>query len=70
MNRPELRASIARKGITNRKLAEILGLSEQAFYNKIQGKTEFKESEIKSLATILKLSMRDVDNIFFDKCVN
>ena len=50
MNCPELRASIARAGITNRKLAEHLGLSEQAFYNKIQGDTEFKGSEIKGLA--------------------
>lgn len=70
MNCPELRASIARAGITNRKLAEHLGLSEQAFYNKIQGDTEFKGSEIKGLAKILNLSMKDVNTIFFDRDVN
>ena len=64
MNCPELRASIARAGITNRKLAEHLGLSEQAFYNKIQGDTEFKGSEIKGLAKVLNLSMKDVNTIF------
>lgn len=70
MNCPELRASIARAGITNRKLAEHLGLSEQAFYNKIQGDTEFKGSEIKGLAKVLNLSMKDVNTIFFDCDVN
>ena len=70
MNCPELHASIARAGITNRKLAEHLGLSEQAFYNKIQGDTEFKGSEIKGLAKVLNLSMKDVNTIFFDRDVN
>lgn len=64
MNCPELRASIARTGVSNRKLSELLGISEQAFYNKIQGATEFKGSEIKKLANILCLSMTDVNNIF------
>lgn len=70
MNCPELRAAIARVGITNRRIAEYLGLSEQAFYNKIQGETEFKGSEIKGLAKVLNLSMRDINTIFFDKDVN
>ena len=70
MNCPELRAAIARVGITNRRLAECLNLSEQAFYNKIQGETEFKGSEIKGLAKVLNLSMKDVNTIFFDKDVN
>ncbi len=70
MNCPELKAAIARAGVTNRKLALRLGLSEQAFYNKIQGETEFKGSEIKCLATELRLSMEEVNLIFFDREVN
>lgn len=70
MNCPELRASIARVGVSNRKLAETLGISEQAFYNKIQGGSEFKGSEIKKLANILCLSMTEVNSIFFDGNVN
>lgn len=70
MNYPELRASIARAGVSNRKLSEFLGISEQAFYNKMQGGTEFKGSEIKKLASVLCLSMVDVNNIFFDASVN
>ena len=70
MNYAELRASIARKGITNRRLAEALGISEQSLYNKMQGIREFKNSEIKHISKILGLSMRDVNIIFFDKSVN
>ena len=70
MNYAELRASIARKGITNRHLAEALGISEQSLYNKMQGIREFKNSEIKHISKILGLSMRDVNIIFFDKSVN
>lgn len=70
MNYPELRAAIARSGKTNRSLAKELGLSEQCFYNKMQGETEFKGSEIKKLARCLGLSMKGVDEIFFDGIVN
>ena len=70
MNCPELWASIARVGVSNRKISELLGISEQALYNKMQGNTEFKGSEIKRLANILCLSMADVNNIFFDASVN
>ena len=64
MNRSELRAEIARAGISNRKIAAEMDISEQAFYNKMSGTTEFKESEIKKLIQILGLSAADVDRIF------
>lgn len=70
MNYPEFRAAIARSGITNRELAHSLGLSEQAFYNKANGQTEFKNSEIKKLSGLLRLSMDAVNQIFFDAMVN
>lgn len=64
MNCPELRAAIARKGITSRQIARTLRLSEQAFYNKVQGTSEFKDSEIKILAEVLNLSIAQVNYIF------
>lgn len=70
MNSPEFRTAIARAGISNRDIAAKIGLSEQAFYNKLSGKTEFKNSEIQKLATILSLSMNAVNVIFFDGKVN
>lgn len=70
MNQGEFRAAVARANISNRVLSARLGLSEQAFYNKMSGKTEFKNSEIVKLADILNLSINDVNNIFFGNLVN
>ena len=64
MNRSELRAEFARQGISNRDLAKELNISEQAFYNKMSGASEFKESEIKTLIRILGLTAADVDRLF------
>ncbi|MDD2956680.1 MAG: DUF739 family protein [Oscillospiraceae bacterium] len=65
MNISELKAEIARKNVTYRKLAEQLQISEQAFYNKLNGHSEFKSSEIKTVAHALRLSVKDVNKIFF-----
>ena len=70
MNRSELRAQIARQGISNRQIARELNISEQAFYNKMSGETEFKESEIKKLVQILGFTAEDVDRIFLSENVN
>lgn len=64
LNRTELRAEIARKEITNRTISRELGISEQAFYNKMNGTSEFKESEIKGIVRVLGLTAADVDRIF------
>lgn len=70
MNSPEFRAAVARRGKTNRELARELGISETAFSNKVWGRSQFKNSEIKKLTGILELSMEDVNTIFFDSAVN
>lgn len=70
MDYPGLRAEIARCGISKQALAAQMGLSEQAFYNKLAGRTEFKNSEIKAIAKELSLSMEKVNFIFFDNGVN
>lgn len=64
MDRSELKAEIARKGITYRFIAAELHISEQAFYNKLNGDTEFKESEIKTLVRVLGLTPSRVNEIF------
>ena len=70
MNQAEFRAAVARAGITNRDMAAHLGMSEQALYNKANGKTEFKGSEIVKAAKLLNLNIDDVNIIFFDASVN
>lgn len=64
MNRTELRVEITRKELSNRFIAKELGISEQAFYNKISGVREFKESEIKKLIQLLELTPERVNEIF------
>lgn len=70
MNYPELRAAIARNGVSNRSIASQLSITEQALNNKMNGKTEFKNSEIKKLSQLLGLSLGEVNYIFFDSIVN
>ena len=64
MDRAELRAEIARSGLSNLSLARQLGISDQAFYNKMNGKSEFRESEIRKLVEILSLSPEKLNLIF------
>lgn len=70
MNCKEFRAAIARAGVSKREIAAQLGVSEQAFYNKLNGRAEFKNSEIVKLSEMLGLSMADVNLIFFSGSVN
>lgn len=70
MNNGELRVALVRNKVSNRELAMMVGLSEQALYNKINGTTEFKNSEIMKIVKVLNLSLQDVNAIFFDGKVN
>mgnify|MGYP002520017536 CR=1 FL=1 len=70
MNVPELRAEIARANIKHKVIAETLGISKQAFLNKMNGNSEFKASEIRTLAEMLNLPLEKVSYIFFETSVN
>ena len=60
MNASELRAAISRRRRTYRSLAKSIGISEQALYNKLDGRSEFKASEIGTIATELgQMCIRD-----------
>lgn len=67
MNASELRAAISRRRRTYRSLAKSIGISEQALYNKLDGKSEFKASEIGTIATELGLSPAETNYIFFSR---
>ncbi len=64
MNHALLAYIIKEKGFTKDKMASLLGLSRQGFYNKLGGVKEFKASEIKKLALILKLTNSQKNLIF------
>ncbi len=52
IQREELRELMYAKKITAKNLADILGISKQAFYNKLNSNTEFTEREICRLIQI------------------
>jgi predicted transcriptional regulator len=55
-------------------IAEKMGISRQTLYLKMNGKREFKTSEITNLCDILRLTNEEKERIFFtdavDKYVN
>lgn len=64
INSELLRDTIKRTGRKNKYIAESIGISENSLRNKINCKTEFTASEIVELTKILKLSRKDVSDIF------
>ncbi len=60
-----LRAAIIVAGYKIPQLAEMLGISVQSFYNKINNRTEFLASEIDALCAALHLTVVQRMSIFF-----
>lgn len=60
----KLKAVIENKGIKCSFLADKLGISRQAFSNKLNNKTPFKATEIKIICDTLDINKRDCFIIF------
>lgn len=60
-----LRNRIDRSGYKLRYIAEQCGLSYQGFLPKLNGEREFTQSEIMTLARLLRLTTDEVREIFF-----
>lgn len=58
----KLKAKLAEKGCTYGNIAKIMGITPQAFTNKISGKTQFLHKEIAAACAYLEAD----PNIFFD----
>lgn len=65
MNAKELAAELARNSISIPKAADSIGIGKKAFYSKMKGESEFKQSEISKLKNLLHLSDSRVSEIFF-----
>lgn len=66
LNVLEFRAAMVRKGYTQKALAEILGISEKTFGERLKSK-RFGSEEIEKLITVLEIS--DPMPIFFSNAV-
>lgn len=64
-----LKAKIIEKNIEKKKIAECLGISPTSLNYKINGKTEFKGSEIQLLSKILGIE-NEKDAYFFNQKVD
>lgn len=65
-----LREIIKRKGLKMNYLAEQLGLSDYGFALKVDGKNEFKTSEVARLCDLLSItSLKEKEGLFFAKNV-
>lgn len=66
LNVLEFKAAMVRKGYTQKALAEILGISEKTFCERLKNK-RFGSEEIEKLITVLEIS--DPMPIFFSNAV-
>ena len=66
MDTVEFEIALKRVGLTKKKVAQSLGISDMSLYQKVNNITEFKASEISKLYELLKLSsLTDQQKIFF-----
>lgn len=65
-----LRAKIEESGYRLKFIAKKLGITYAGLLKKINNETEFKASEIQKLANMLKLDLKEKEEIFFAKDVD
>lgn len=61
----KLKKAIERRGLKNNYLASQMGVSVETFSRKVNGKSQFKDYEIKFLWQILGLTAEEMNSIFF-----
>lgn len=61
----KLKAQMQLKGFSQTTCAEKLGISYQAFNNKLLNKVEFKASEIIALCSLLDIREQEIKSYFF-----
>lgn len=66
MNSKLLKSKRIFKGILQKNAAQKLGLTEKTYNHKENGKIQFKANEILTISILLDLTMKDVNEIFFD----
>ena len=49
----ELLGEMVKKGLTKKRLAEKLGVTEKTLFNKLNGKTDFTWNEVKRIRSIV-----------------
>lgn len=60
-----LSEEISKTGMSITFIAKKIGITREGFYKKLNNETEFKASEIVALQSLLRLSNKKRDEIFF-----
>lgn len=61
----EFRAEIARRGLTIKEVAKMLGIDPVSLYRKMKGESDFFRNEIQTIREKFSLTDNDVIKIFF-----
>lgn len=61
-----LKSVMSFKGETQRSLANKIGISESSLSNKLTGISDFKQTEMQKISTVLSLSPQQYYDIFFN----
>ena len=61
----KLRGRMAEMGVSQEHLAKQIHMSLASLNNKLMGKTEFRQSEIKAICVVLEIPLSDVWLYFF-----
>ncbi len=70
MNKNKLKAKIVWSGDTQADLADALNMSLSNLSLRINGRIEFRQSEIQGIKERYKLSSEELDEIFFEDAVS
>lgn len=65
VNIQALKDSIKESGVTMAALSRKTGILRETLYNRLDGKGEFKASEISAISSVLRLTREERDSIFF-----
>ena len=58
---------VKRAGFKNKDIAEAIGITSAGYSLKISNKSDFRQSEIKTICDMLKLTVEERDRVFFAK---
>lgn len=65
LNIKKFRSVLILKGITYKDIAELLNINVTTLYRKLNGESDFYRNEIDIIAKHLKLTLEEVEEIFF-----
>ena len=56
---------VKRAGFKNKDIAEAIGITSSGYTLKISNKSDFRQSEIKTISDLLSLTVEERDRVFF-----